>query len=918
MKKLSMLATAILVVVASGCSKKDSQAHYEDARRYIASQQYNAAVIELKSAVQQAPDNPDYRLALGLLYLQTGDAVSAEKELQRARRNGITEETIALPLVQASFQAGNYTDVLAYSNDNPALEPRQADYITLYHALAELELGATDSATALFNNLIHSAQPDIAAFAQSNLLIPSAQYDAALALLQEIPGDSPLHQEVLQLSGNLQLANNQFAAAAQSFARFLEKQPRNFRTRLLISQALIRDNQYPEAGKHLDIVLKALPEQAYANYLKSLLEFEAKDYTKAKEFADKAISNGYRASQARIIAAIAAWHLGLDTQALHHLSVIERQLDAFPPAKRLYIALQLKAGEVNEATTALSNMPEAEQDLQLIVAAASALVRQGNNNAAAELIARYDNANSKDIEALTRLGTLKLNVPGQERSGIADLEQALLLDPSQQKTRLILASSYLKAGDFDKAQALADDWLSDPATAATGYNLKAYIALLQQRPEAAKNYLAQASAASADNPFTSLLKAAIAAQEQNYTQAKTELDKLLQQHPLYLPAIAQSFAVQGALGDTSEIVSHTHQQLKEHPDNYTLRLALAGYYFSEQQYPDTLQLLKDADTGQALPSNHWVMLIESYVQQQQVTEAEKAAASWYQQNNNRQLSSYIYANLLSQQKKYSEALKILDTQLKATPADLPTITTKLMVLSEQQKFREAIATLDALPAEQKNRPELLFLKGRILLMDKQTDKALSSFKDSYAANPAPDTAGFIATLLRNQGNNSAALAFLEQHLSEHPGNTELNLLHSELLLQQDAAKAETALRNVLQTQPDNIIALNNLAWTLLEQNKLPEALSFAEKAVGIAPDNPDIQDTYGKVLSVSGKYQESLTAFEKSLQIRPENDEVLLNYAEALALSKNSQRAREILQKIKADDSETTQKVTYITGLIDN
>lgn len=919
MKKSGVLTAVILALAVSGCGKKDSQAHYEDAQRYIESQQYNAAVIELKSAIQQAPDNPDYRLALGMVYLQQGDNLSAEKELERARRNGIEEQRVALPLIQAAFRAGQYPEILSQYSKVPAgLNEAEADYIRLYQAMAELELGAPDNASDIFEQLVRSEKPDVATFAQSNLLIPVAEHQAALALLENTSKDSPIYQEVLMLRGSLQLATNAFAQAADSFVSLLEAQPRNFRARLLASQALIRDGRFADADKQLTVVLKALPEQAYANYLKSLVEFENQNYTKAKEFADKAINNGYRASQARIIAGISAWRLGLDTQAMHNLAAIERQLDAFPPAKRLYIALQLKSGQVSDASSALGNMELTEQDLQLIATAATALVQQGSNSAAAELIARYDNIDGNDIESLTRLGALKLTVPGQEKSGIADLEQALLLDPSQQQTRLILASSYLKAGEYDKVTALADEWLADPETAVLGYNLKAYTAMLQQQTTDAEKYLQQALAADKTNPFTRLLIAVVDSQQQRFQEAKTVLDALLAEHPLYLPAIAQSFAVQNALGDTSGILRHTHKQLEANPEHYQLRMALAGYYYSRKQYAETLQLLKDSDTSQPLPVNHWTMLIESYEQQQQSAEAEKVAAAWYQQGSNRQLSTYIYANFLSRQQKYNDALRILNEQLRTTPADLPTITTKLMVLSQQQKYKEALSTLNALPADLQQRADLRFLRARIELLDNQPEKALTSFRQSYDVSPTADTAGFIASLLKSQNKAKDALAFLDQHLAAHQGSTELNLLRSELLLQLDSAKAEESLRSIVQSNPDNIVALNNLAWTLMEQKKLPEALNYAEQAVRLAPENPDILDTYGKILSVSGKHRESLTAFEKSLQVRPDNLDVLLNYAEALALNKNHQQAREVLQKIKATDQQTEKKVSYISGLLDN
>ena len=59
---------------------------------------------------------------------------------------------------------------------------------------------------------------------------------------------------------------------------------------------------------------------------------------------------------------------------------------------------------------------------------------------------------------------------------------------------------------------------------------------------------------------------------------------------------------------------------------------------------------------------------------------------------------------------------------------------------------------------------------------------------------------------------------------------------------------------MLESQPNNVLALNNLAW-VSGQLKDPKALEYAEKADKLAPNNPAILDTLGMLLVEKGDTQ---------------------------------------------------------------
>jgi Flp pilus assembly protein TadD len=85
--------------------------------------------------------------------------------------------------------------------------------------------------------------------------------------------------------------------------------------------------------------------------------------------------------------------------------------------------------------------------------------------------------------------------------------------------------------------------------------------------------------------------------------------------------------------------------------------------------------------------------------------------------------------------------------------------------------------------------------------------------------------------------------------------------------------AADAYRKMLRHQPDNIFALNNLAFILADRlEDAASALPFAQRAAELAPGEPSILDTLGYVHYRLGDYQtaeehlrDSLTAAETAV-----------------------------------------------------
>jgi len=85
--KINILSLSLVICLTcslSACSPQKSTAEYiKEAEQYVANDEVNAAVISLKSAIQQAPKKVAPRKALANIYLNIGMGAEAEKEFLR-------------------------------------------------------------------------------------------------------------------------------------------------------------------------------------------------------------------------------------------------------------------------------------------------------------------------------------------------------------------------------------------------------------------------------------------------------------------------------------------------------------------------------------------------------------------------------------------------------------------------------------------------------------------------------------------------------------------------------------------------------------------------------------------------------------------------------------------------------------------
>ena len=114
------------------------------------------------------------------------------------------------------------------------------------------------------------------------------------------------------------------------------------------------------------------------------------------------------------------------------------------------------------------------------------------------------------------------------------------------------------------------------------------------------------------------------------------------------------------------------------------------------------------------------------------------------------------------------------------------------------------------------------------------------------------------------------------------------------------AQAEEILVRILNTQSNNLPALEILGLIKASQGHHLESAKLLKKAVKLNPQNPATQYNLAKALSESKDYVGSLIHHEKALQLTPNNPDGWLNYGQTLAKLKRYEQALTAFNKALA------------------
>lgn len=277
-----VISAADTALAAKGDNSK-SQEFVEDAQQYMDKGDINAAVIQLKNALQQDPNNVSARKLLGDIYLKVGNGPAAEKELKAAQQRGANDKDIQVLIAKAYLLQSKFDKVIKELKDD-VTDPKFRLEVLLTRGQAFLGINELKDAEAAFTAAENIKQDDIRAkiglvrilAVQNKVKEAEAKIDEALLL----KGDSA---EALVLKGGIRRLSRDLEGAVQAFDKAIKVSKGNLRAHLGRAAALIDLNKDVEAEADLQVVFQRSRKHPLANYLSALSLAKKKDFSGAQE-----------------------------------------------------------------------------------------------------------------------------------------------------------------------------------------------------------------------------------------------------------------------------------------------------------------------------------------------------------------------------------------------------------------------------------------------------------------------------------------------------------------------------------------------------------------------------------------------------------------------------------------------------------
>ena len=186
------------------------------------------------------------------------------------------------------------------------------------------------------------------------------------------------------------------------------------------------------------------------------------------------------------------------------------------------------------------------------------------------------------------------------------------------------------------------------------------------------------------------------------------------------------------------------------------------------------------------------------------------------------------------------------------------------------RMQQALEIARSVQKQQPTEAIGFLFEGDIHASKKDWAQAATVYRAGLKKASSTDLAIRLYRVLAAGGNKADAERFAGTWLKDYPKDKAFRLsVADDALARKDLATAHQYYRALLDVDPDNVLVLNNLAWTS-GQIKDPKALEYAEKANRLAPNQPSLMDTLGTLLIDKGDTARGVDLLRKASGACPE------------------------------------------------
>lgn len=904
---LTVLAASLLLA----CSAQTADEHVARARELMAAGKLNEAAIELRNALQQNEESAVARQLLGEVFLQTGDAAGAVAELRKAvarTEPGEQADQLTIQLARALMAHGDWRPVAYELAMRDLRLPRQRAELKTMVATSLGMLGEGEAALAAIEDALKAD----ASYAPARLLharntAGRGKAKEALSEVVAVLEGEPRNADAWVLRGELLSRLGDTAAADQAWTQALDVEPRH------LGALVARVQQSTAWGKpdaiqaSMAALQKAYPNHPQTVQLQVRTALAQRQPAVAREAIAKLLQVAANDTRVLRLAGEVEWRTGSRSTAQAHL---QKALSLDPddvPSRLLLAQVQASGGEPTLALQTLDRVLKLKAPpAAAFGAAGEARMQMGDAAAAESAFARATAADPKDPR-------------WPAAQAIAGLARGA--DAGKSLTRLQALAQSDNSGMATLALAQAHMQRRDPASA-----LKAIHGLEARQKQS--------------NPMLAMVRADLLQRTGSPGKARAAYEEVLKLDSLNLSATEALCALDLADGKATAALKRMSDLAKARKTDADTQLALARVQHASGAASSEVQASLEAaarlaardskpaltlvafllDRGRAtaalgvarnaqstFPNDD--QALEALAQaQMQAGEVQQALNSYRKLAVSRQQAPRVMVALAQAHVAAGEvpqARKALADVMAATPAFAPALLAQLELELHEKRWDDALTLARK---QQKSSPN--DVRGYVWEAMTHTQQgkwsdAAKAWRTALARQADPAVALKLHHALRRAGQGPEAAQWAEQWLAQHPRHTEMRVaLGIAALEAKDYASAEARFRSVLKDHPNQVSALNNLAYTLAIQGRAGGA-ELAERVNSLEPERADLMDTWALALAAEGNTERALETQKKAVELNPRDTKLRLTLVKLALKQGDKSLARDQIGRLRKQTLDT-------------
>jgi len=554
------------------------------------------------------------------------------------------------------------------------------------------------------------------------------------------------------------------------------------------------------------------------------LNISRKDEGKA--LLDKSIAE-YRKAEA-----IKPGQAGVDMQLARALAAQTQ----YPEAEKLYRSVFEKDKTYQSAYTDLYRL----------------LMFEGKPADAEQVLKLGAQNNPKQFGYLTLLA-MHYSTQKQREQMVGVLNQIKSHAKEYEQAYLTVGDFYLRMADFDSAIGEYREGMAKDVKKKTIYQKRIIEALMRQGKRADAAELN--SQILKDNPNDNDargLAATFMLEKGDVTKALTELQAVVTQSPTNPVAQFNLGRVHATRGEWEQARQLFQKAIDLRPDYLLARLALAQLEVSQRDFDAGLKSAQQVLSYDHNNSTALLISSAALMGQKKFGEARQLLDAMLKANPSSPDALFQLGVVDLAESKYKDAADSFRRSYDLNPANPRGLMGMVETQMEQHHPDQAMQLLQTESAKAPNRMDLVLALGNTAVRAGQFDLAISYFQKVAASLPKGSKAQGdiflrIGETYRRKGDLANSIVALQKAREILPEN---GVVLSTLGLVLDTSgrwsEARQVYEVVIKIDPNNGVALNNLAFLLTEHGgDLNDALTKAQRAKQLLPDLSEVSDTLG-------------------------------------------------------------------------